>query len=598
MALEDLRPARFGYTVIDGFDPEGKIHRDRRDRNDNLPGYIGKDDRMVLMRVDDDSGQPIAFLSNFGMHGTVFDYDNPVLTGDAGSGVEVLLTELASEKYGRPVMGFYLQGNAGDISPGGDDLGHNNFERVQLIGRRAFAVMEPQMDQIATSADVAVSIFGGRVPISHEHLGYAPGEFYDADVKCDGSADYFRYGAFQCVEGYHEDDDPSTRFADGDLACVFGIECLTGGYPVPEFQKTNLSVLRLGTLALPTMPGEPLSQFGRDLSDRIVEAMPEITDAAVLGYSQDHHFYLLNEDDWLQGGYEASRDIWGWRLAPYLVDHTLLLVQELAKEPEERVFAASGNVKPMYWVDPEEVRKPVPFTETDGDPAQVIEEIPEVVELLDEVTLAWKGGHPGLDLPSVVLEREEGGTFSSVTKPGGLPYDDSGFEMIIRYEGTCSRRNCEGHRWRMRWQEDRSFPLGRYRVAIRGMAFVNGQPESYTIASRPFEVVPSTKLSIAELAATSGGLGGRVSEPPLPDAFLLRSVETPGAAGAPLAGEVTVRGTVGAAAIQAGAVLEADGRFALPVDVIANGPAGDYFVELTLTDAAGNSGTITATVTK
>ena len=26
-------------------------------------------------------------------------------------------------------------------------------------------------------------------------------------------------------------------FADGALGCVFGIECLTGGYPVPEFRS-------------------------------------------------------------------------------------------------------------------------------------------------------------------------------------------------------------------------------------------------------------------------------------------------------------------------------------------------------------------------
>jgi hypothetical protein len=280
------------------------------------------------------------------------------------------------------------------------------------------------------------------------------------------------------------------------------------------------------------MPGEPHSQFGRDIADRIVEVFPEVTDAAVLGYSQDHHFYLMNEDDWLQGGYEASRDIWGWKLAPYLVEHTMLLAQELAKEPEDRVFAPSGNVKPMYWVDSEEVRKPVPFTETEGDPAQVIEEVPEQVEVLDEVTLAWNGGHPGLDLPTVVLERDEGGTFAPATKPGGLIYDDRGFEMMMLYEGTCSRRQCDGHRWRVRWQEDRSFPIGRYRFVVSGMAFKNNQPVSYRIESRPFSIVASTKLAVRDLAADAAGLTGKLADPPLPSAFHLRSMEVSAQVGA------------------------------------------------------------------
>ncbi len=631
MALDDLQPARLGYVVLDDFDPDDRIHHDRRNRNDNLPGYLKKDDRMLLMRVDDDSGEPIAFLTNFGMHGTVFDYDNPMITGDAGTGVEMALTEEASRKYGHPILGFYLQGNAGDQSPSGGDRGHTHAEQLQVIGRRAWDVMEPELDAIQTSDQIQVGIFDGRIPISHDILGYGDGEFYDSDVSCDDTPPYFRYGAFQCVDGYLEDEDPSTAFSDGDLACVFGIECLTGGYPVPEFQKTHLSVLRLGTLALPTMPGEPVSQFGRDAAARVKDAIPGVTDAVTLGYSQDHHFYLLNEDDWFQGGYEPSRDIWGWKLAPYLVTSSVQIAAELAKEPEARTFPPNGNLKPMYWVDPEEKRQTVPFTETEGDPAEILEDIPAEVERLDEVTLAWSGGHPGLDLPVIVLEREDGGTFGPVTKPGGLLYDDSGFEMIVMYEGHCSRKNCDSHRWRVRWQERRDFPLGRYRLSVHGLALKNGAVTNYETASRSFEVVASKKLHVYGVAATADGIEGRVADPPLLNAFLMRSIETPGAVGAavPIGSMVRVAGTVrpagGAAeAIDGTATLEqvteardrltgfddagaptwspagsyTSARFRVDAPAIAGGPAGDYHLELTVTDDGGNAGTFTATVTK
>jgi hypothetical protein len=140
--------------------------------------------------------------------------------------------------------------------------------------------------------------------------------------------------------------------------------------------------------------------------------------------------------------------------------------------------------------------------------------------------------------------------------------------------------------------------VGRYRFAVDGMAFENGAPVSYSIESRPFTIAPSTKLAVSDLAPTATGLSGKAAEPPLADAFFLRSEQTPGAVGAALSGQVTFRGTVGAQAVDESATIAADGTFMLPVAAIANGPPGDYRVELTITDALGNLGTVTATVTK
>lgn len=644
MALEDRQPARLGHLQLDDFDPEDKIHRDRRNQNDNLPGYIGKDGRLILMRVDDLEGRPRAIFTHFGMHGTVFDFDNPVITQDAGGGVETELTRLASAKYGHPVLGFYLQGNAGDQSPGGDDHGHNPFEQLQLIGQRTWAAVEGPFDSLQTKTEVQVGVVQQRIELSHSALGYTPGAFFDSDVSCDAAPPYFRYGAFQCVEGRPgNDSDPATFFKDGDLNCVFALECLTDGRPVPQFQKTVLAVVRLGSLAFATMPGEPLSQFGRDVSERLKSTIPGVTEAAVLGYSMDHHFYLMNEDDWLQGGYEPSRDIWGWRLGPHLADHSITLAAELGKEPEARVID-DQNFKPEWWVGTEEETAWVAFTETTGDPAEVLQDLPATVERLQEVSFVWAGGHPGLDLPHVVLEREGPSGFAPVLRPGDLPYDDSGFETIVRYEGTCSRSNCNMHRWRLRWQEQRNFPLGRYRFRVEGRAWKGGAQVDYATQSRTFEVVPSRRLELYGLEWTAMGLLGRISYPPEVElvekdgalitrrsAFLLRSLDTPSEIGAalpdgatltvtgrvrlpsgaeqPLAGEVDVaqqaelrRRLVGKDAL--GQRLWEDersrpaSRFTVSDPNLNGGPAGAYWVELTLTDTDGNSGTVTATVTR
>jgi neutral ceramidase len=640
LAVENMQPAKFGYTVLDNFDPEDRIHRDRRGENNRLPGD-GKDARMVLMRIDDMNGDTLAVLTHFGIHGTVFDFDNPIVTGDAPGAVEAELSLRASEKYGHPVMSMFIQGNAGDVSPSGDDKGHRELEQMQLVGKRAWEVMGPALDSITTKADVEVGVITGRVLLTHEAIGYSPGEFFDSDVIC-GNSTYFRYGAFQCVEGGADDEDPATRFSDGDLNCVFAVECLTDGHPVPQFQKTHLAVVKLGDLTMATMPGEPLSTFGKNVSERVKEVVPGTATAITLGYSMDHHFYLLNEDDWLQGGYEPSRDIWGWRLGPYLTEKSVELAKELAKDPADRFFD-SGNLKPMVWNDAEETKKPIAFTETEGEPNEVMIDVADTVERMAIVDFAWRGGHPGLDQPRIALERETNGSFVQVMRPGNLPYEDGAFDMIVHYDGSCGRANCDTHQWRVTWEESRSFPLGKYRFKAKGRALRNGNVVSYEALSNEFEVVPSASLELYGLTGRAGNVEARLVDPRavkfVPDGermkaneragHRLRSEEVPQFLGAPLPeGTVlTVSGNVqkvGSATVPLNAVVATlekideartrivaydatgapelqDSGIRPTTKVTFNAPAidsaGQFVLTLRIEDQLGNFGTTTATIT-
>jgi neutral/alkaline ceramidase-like enzyme len=645
MALDAMQPAKLGYVQLDDFDPMHQIHRDRRCEDDGIPNELQLDDRMFVIRVDDANDKPIAVLTHFGMHGTVFDSDNPIITADAPGGVEVLLTQHASKKYDRLVLGFYLQGDAGNISPAGDDLGHHEAERLQVIGERTWRVIEPALDRIQTSANLEIGIVSQYVPISHDLLGYGAGEFYDKNVSCENSPPYFRYGSFQCVAGRLDDHDPSTMYMDGNLDCVFAVECLTNGYPIPQFQKTHLAVARIGDLAFATMPGEPTSQLGRSLADRVKEKIPGIKSTFTMGYSMDHHFYLLTEADWFQGGYEPSRDIWGWKMAPYFADKSVALAAELGKPAAQRVID-NGNIKPMVWSDPDSEKASVPPNESEGSPSDVITDVPEQIERLDLVTFAWRGGHPGVDRPHVVLEaRQNDGTFAPVKRPGGLVYDDYGFNLMMHYDGSCNATNCTQHTWRVTWEDARDFTLGSYRLRVEGRAWKSGAAVDYTATSRTFRVTPSTKLSIWGLALANGQIEGRIDDPPalafnqegdrkVADeraSHFMRSALVPGYIGAPLpegmllqmAGTIrhgadapvplggSIASTMTAeprdkiVAIQADGKLETmtagvwpTSKFAIDAGAIANGPAGNYVVTLTLTDPIGNSGTITATIAK
>jgi hypothetical protein len=542
-AWQAKTPARFGWTMLPDFDPGRRVHRDRRGQNDGLPGDIGADPRLLLMRVDDLEGRPRAILTNFGMHGTVFDSDSPILTGDAPGGVETMLELRASARYGRPVTSVYLQGNAGDISPGGDDRGHDELERVALIGERVWTSVEAAFDGIQTRSDVALDLAIGRFPISYDILGYTAPSFRSTGISCPGGPEQFRYGAFQCLDdGRFSDRDPMTKYTDGDLACVFSLECLTNGYPVPNFMKTRVAVLRLGDLALATLPGEPVSSLGLNNSTRVKAALPGVREAFTLGYSMDHHFYLLTEEDWFQGGYEPSRDIWGWKFAPYFVDQVEKLAKELAKPKAERAWDAK-NVKPLYWDRTEESPSRVPATETEGAPTDVVTEAPARAERLSRITFAWKGGHPGVDRPTITLEREVGGAFVPVEHAGGLPYTDAYYPLFVRYSGRCTRSTCARHTWSVAWEEDEDFPLGRYRFAVRGTHWKDGARVPYEVRSGVVELVGSSGLALDAVAVVDGAIEGIVALPPLEGAHLMRSVDTPARFGGPLEAAQTVTAT-------------------------------------------------------
>lgn len=602
-ALEARVPARFGHVRIRDFDPEDRISRDRREQNNGL-AQLQKDGDLVLARVDDANGQPLAVLVHLGIHGTIFGNRNPLLTGDAGGGIEHELTRAASAKYGRPVLGFFLQGNAGDLSPAGSDRGHDRPERLQLLGRRTWSVVEPRLDQLRTE-DASVDVAVTRVALTRETLGYAEGTFHQAGGTCVDAPDIYRYGALKCVEtDLGEDQDPSTRYTDGELACLAAVECLTDGRPVPQLMKTTIAAARVGNLAFATSPGEPLSAYGRALSDAVAAAVPTASEAITLGYAMDHHFYLTNEEDWFQGGYEPSMGVWGWRLAPYLAEQTVALARTLDTAPSQRSFGPAP--KPTFFADPVEVH-PVP-TQSE-DPAEVLVPPPTSVSRFETVQLRWRGGHPGLDRPVVTLEREVDGRFETVQHPGGLVYDDAGFEIVVTYEGLCDNRACVDHQWQASWQEDDDFALGQYRFRIEGRYRRANGPAPYQLTTAPLTVGAGALVLRTE--ARGGALVVEAHAPPVPDAVLLRSESTPSQSGAPLRGPLTVTlsldgtrfdGVTPSSEILSRTRPNGEIRpttvFTVALPDWDRRPAGAYRLALEVTDAAGNIGAVTATVTK
>jgi hypothetical protein len=534
-ALDNLEPARFGYAINEHMDPEGKIHHYRRGEYPD----VAMDDNLVVMRIDDADGNPRAALVNMALHGT--HLEGTAVSMDAPGGVELTTQQKLQEQSGLPVKVAFLARCSGDVSPAGDGSGLDDWRKVQEVGVQAWPKIKELFDSLdgKTTSDVEIDIANRRVPINRETLGYGPDEFYDIiwDNPCSTDKDCqsgyecingmcgtkYYFGAFQCVSG--SDEDPTTLHEDGHLGCIFSAETLAKGRPIPQFQKARMSVLRIGDLGMITVPGEPLSQYGRDLTDHMKAA--GFKDATILGYSQDHHLYVMHADNWMQGGYEPSMGIWGWKEGDYFFDK----INEMTD-----LFASSGGytddagMKPTFFefpcttdsdCDPDPQGNPMQCgadsfcivqVSATSDPGTIVSDVAATVERISMARLIWSGGHPGVDLPRMTLERDDGGSWVKATNSAGVVYSDDGFDTMTFYRGDYKT----DHSWELDWETSVDFPLGHYRIHIEGKYFDGSGTQSYQLNSQAFDLVPCSRMAVFGLGLTSTNVSGWVSYPPGP----------------------------------------------------------------------------------
>jgi hypothetical protein len=124
-AARSLRPARLGFASR-----EVPLNRNRHSRRPDKP----VDRELLVLRVEDEAGKPIACAVNFAAHPTMQDTKQFKFSADYPGA----LAELVEKETGAPCL--FLQGAAGDLStnPGMED-GPTAFGRA--LGREALALL-------------------------------------------------------------------------------------------------------------------------------------------------------------------------------------------------------------------------------------------------------------------------------------------------------------------------------------------------------------------------------------------------------------------------------------------------------------------------
>jgi hypothetical protein len=454
-AIDAEVPAAVGHASIDG----SVLNHDRRCENDDLygPNYFNK--MMDVLRFDavmpDGSiGAPIGGIVRFAAHGTIMGGSNRLISADAPGAIE----RAATQALGAPVM--YLQGDAGDVAPSHQNWGDlQGFDYMQVtalpIAKQVFDMAKPT--DVPKEATLQYTLRG--VSTKYPDMGYLPKEFPE-------------YGAVECGLGV---EDCMQHYTKTDMVCL--ALAPTGLLSAP------VSALKLADLLLVFLPGEPLTAIG----DRIREQGGPNT--WVIGYSMAHHGYILEEPDYMRGGYEPTVSPWGWRFGDYLVHNIRSMLVTL------------GTPQPAYLVptvpDLDETKRhmPTPASAMAGPATQ-----PKDIERLMMATFTWHGVDPILGAPHVSIEVMKDGMFTATDIQDGP-------DIVLRYAADPTfnanpMAATRDHLWTAEWETSVGTPAGTYR-------FVSGG-----VASDPFKVTVSTAIASGTAVISGGMLQAQLRFPP------------------------------------------------------------------------------------
>jgi len=547
---------------------------------DDIPAGSWKDPEVWMMRVDALDDTPIAVLFGFGMHGTLGDYDNQLVMTDAPGATEIGL----QDTFDSPVVVALFQGGLGDASPSGTDDLYAKAESIGDRSRGPLhdvwasitpAAGDVELESVTRSFgqmrdDIHVTR-GGTVDWSYlpYEAGYEPDlEVWGSDGSVLSPLDEFtaEYGAAFCGEsaptlggGMGVDTPPYAGCSLVSdfvpyLVALFQIDEDDAAMPLQETQETTVTTARLGPvptiladgseastdLFMGFFPGETTSYYNEMFRRRAKDELG-FDSAVAVAVSQDHEGYLLLTEDWLQGGYEPDINVWGPLQGDWIQDQAIAMGQTLTNDELEARDPAGLWTRPPWgpYEMPVHTPDPTPDAGTllttppaylysplltrDEMEAGVTPDLAwpsEVPRVQGIVQFAWHGGDPAVDSPRVVLEQNQGGTWTEVTTKSGRPITETLPDILLAWTPDPlepADGEEQTHTWWAAWQavghgdaERAGLPEGEYRFHVTGRKWTAGdvwpfETADYDFTTDAFTVVPGdldVQVSGADLSVS------------------------------------------------------------------------------------------------
>lgn len=460
LALADLKPGRVG--IGSAWAPDGIV--DRR-CEDGFPDYTNP--AVSLLAVEQE-GSLVGLQMAYAIHGTALGIDDLTLSQDVSGAIE----QAVADRFDAPVQVQMFNSWGADMAPSDPDVPQRegvaqsyDYDRMERVGVSVADAVEAAVSDLAWTDTPEVAMHTWRVPIDRDVMGYEPGVFE------------FEHGAVYCDAG--EATCENTHIDGLDEACL----AFSEQFSAPT--QTVLTAGRVGDLHIVTFPGEPATRVAERVMEGIRAEHPEVEHIAFFGYSQDYLGYSLLEEDWWNGGYEASGALWGPLQGEYLSGRAIAAFGWS--------FGATPDDQPDP-VQPFDVSGYVPYVPTPGDAVgTVLTDVQPAVGPTDTVILEVAGTDPWLGAPLATLQHDDG---SPVLRSGGQPMDSDGlgFRVVLTPEpgyGEDPTASSRTFRWifemPVRHRQDVGLPEldGAYRIQV---SIPSGDGTLLTATSSTFQV--------------------------------------------------------------------------------------------------------------
>ncbi len=305
---------------IHGGRGEGTININRRVRAQgehppavgrNPDGYVDRE--LVVFRIDDAEGQPLAIVANFQCHPTVLSYKNKFISPDW-----VGATRSTVEQAFPGALSLYFQGATGNLGPIegsvgdlsvahrlGRTLGHQIAAvAMQIETVRREPTFEGFVESTAYQAKQHWRVQGPRDATLKfaSRIVRVPRRTYSAEDRDDVRARLERAEAQ--LAALAPDADPGKLHQAAARVRRFSDLLAAWSRPVPPLlREIEIQALRIGELAVFAMPGEQFAEIGAAVKQNSPFAL-----TMFCGYSDGVGAdYLLTDEEFAYGGYEVDR---------------------------------------------------------------------------------------------------------------------------------------------------------------------------------------------------------------------------------------------------------------------------------------------------
>jgi len=264
-AASQTVPARIGVGYGVAYIGHNRLRRNREggvtwfEKNWTGASTSPMDPTVVVLRLDDMSGNPIAILVNYACHPVIYGPDSLLYSADFPG----VMTRVVEHELGGKLLCFFLQGGDGDINPlyAVTPLTEGAVELSEKAGAELGTVAAAVAQQVHTSTEPAASL-----QVAEDSLPFTT-----------------RWDA--------------RKWLAADPHAVETIEAKAK----PEYQLPLTTVLINKRIAIVTMPGEPFVDFQRQWRERC-----PVRDCFFLGYANGYYGYFPTIEAATLGGYGAA----------------------------------------------------------------------------------------------------------------------------------------------------------------------------------------------------------------------------------------------------------------------------------------------------